>query len=60
MKRGASETKGRNRKGENEDERNKDFQIPCGIWPDEREERNIGKLWLVALLNGVEGYLLRT
>jgi len=36
-----------------------DFQVPCGIWPEEREERNIGKLWLVALLNGLEGYLLR-
>lgn len=36
-----------------------DVHIPCGIWPDEREERNIGKMAFIAMISGIESYFLR-
>lgn len=41
------------------DVRVREFGIPMGPWPDDRNQRTIGKLWLVSMLSSFEAYTLR-
>jgi trans-aconitate methyltransferase len=42
------------------DVRVQERSIPIGLWPDDLHEKTLGKMALIALLEGLEAYALRT
>lgn len=41
------------------DVRTSEYEIPIGIWPEDEQEKSLGKLWLISCLYGTEAFAMR-